>query len=107
MKSKKYKIKIGDQVQVIAGKEKGKKGEVLAINSKSDRVYIKDVNKGKKHIKKTFNQAGSTVETERSIHISNVLPIDPKTSKPTRVGYKQLEGKKKVRIAKKSGQELK
>ena len=107
MKARNFKIRVGDQVEVIAGKAKGGRGEILAINKTSERVFVKDINKGKKHIKKTATQAGTTIETERSMHVSNIMLVDPKTDKPTRVGYKKLADNKKVRVAKKSGQELK
>lgn len=110
------KIKQGDQIIVIAGKEKGKTGEVMRIISttsrgkgkeKTDRVVVKGLNLRKKHIKKGANQPGEIVTFEASMHISNIALSDPKTGKPTRVGYKKLDGGKKVRIAKKSGQEMK
>ncbi|QGS46023.1 50S ribosomal protein L24 [Mammaliicoccus fleurettii] len=95
-------IKKGDNVIVIAGKDKGKTGKVVATEPKKDRVVVEGVNIVKKHQKPTqFNPEGGILETEAAIHVSNVQILDPKTNEPTRVGYKFVDGKK-VRIAKKS-----
>ena len=96
-------IKKGDNVIVIAGKDKGKTGKVVATQPKKDRVVVEGVNIVKKHQKPTqMNPEGGILETEAAIHVSNVQILDPKT----RVGYKFVDGKK-VRIAKKSGEEIK
>lgn len=101
------KIKKGDNVIVIAGKNKGQKGTVTKVLTSVNRVVVGGVNKIKKHIKaKNKDSKGSIVETEASINVSNVMIIDPKSGKQTRVGKKEIAGKN-VRIARKSGQELK
>lgn len=100
-------VKKDDMVMVIAGKDKGKTGRVLACFPKKNRVLVEGVNLVKKHQKP--NQAhpqGGIITKEAPIHVSNVMPLDPKTGKPTRVGYKILENGKKVRIAKRSGEPL-
>ncbi|WP_414050780.1 50S ribosomal protein L24 [Macrococcus animalis] len=100
-------IKKGDKVIVITGKDKGKTGTVIEALPKKDRVVVEGVNIAKKHQKPTqMNPEGGIVEFEAAIHVSNVMLIDPKTNKPTRVGTKIEEGKK-VRVAKKSGEIIK
>jgi large subunit ribosomal protein L24 len=101
------KIKQGDQIIVISGKEKGKTGKVMRTIAEKSRVVIEGLNMRKKHIKKSNNQPGEIVTFEASMHVSNVALVDPKTKKATRVGYKYLDSGKKTRVAKKSGQELK
>ncbi|PIQ77933.1 50S ribosomal protein L24 [Candidatus Peregrinibacteria bacterium CG11_big_fil_rev_8_21_14_0_20_41_10] len=101
------KIKTGDQVIVISGANKGKQGKVMRVIKTADRIVVEKVNVRKRHVRRGPNQPGQIVEFEASIHVSNVSIIDPKTSKPTRIGYQKLENGKKIRIAKKSGQELK
>ncbi|WP_033827278.1 50S ribosomal protein L24 [Bacillus andreraoultii] len=96
-------VKKGDKVMVISGKDKGKTGIVLAAYPKKDRVIVEGVNIIKKHAKPSQdNPQGGIITMEAAIHVSNVMPIDPKSGKPTRVGYQVIDGKK-VRIAKKSG----
>ena len=96
----------GDKVIVIAGKDKGKTGTIQKVDPKSNRVVVENVNVRKKHNKPTQNNPeGSIVEIYAPIDASNVMLIDPKTKKPTRVGYKEVKGKK-VRYAKKSGETL-
>ncbi|CEE00001.1 50S ribosomal protein L24 [Caldibacillus thermoamylovorans] len=96
-------VKKGDKVMVISGKDKGKTGIVLAAYPKKDRVIVENVNIVKKHAKPSQdNPQGGIINMEAAIHVSNVMPIDPKTGEPTRVGYQVIDGKK-VRIAKKSG----
>lgn len=100
-------VKTGDKVVVISGKDKGKQGVVLKALPKKDRVVVEGVNMMKKHQKPTqMNPEGGILEIEASIHVSNVMHVDPKTNEPTRIG-KKIEDGKKVRIAKKSGQEIK
>ncbi|ATD31349.1 50S ribosomal protein L24 [Macrococcoides bohemicum] len=100
-------IKKGDKVIVITGKDKGKTGTVIEALPKKDRVVVEGVNIVKKHQKPTqMNPEGGIVEFEAAIHVSNVMLIDPKTNKPTRVGTK-IEDGKKVRVAKKSGEIIK
>ena len=99
---KKFKIKTGDEVVVLAGKDKGQKGRVLKIIKSKDRVIVEGVNVVKKHVKpSTENPQGGIEEKEAAIHVSNVALVDPKTGKPTRVGYEIKDGKK-VRVSKKS-----
>lgn len=99
-------VKKGDKVQVISGKDKGKQGIVLELFAKKDRVIVEGINIVKKHNKPSqANPQGGIVSQEAPIHVSNVMPIDPKSGEPTRVGYKVVDGKK-VRVAKKSGEAL-
>jgi len=103
MRKKKFRIKAGDKVMVIAGKDKGKVGKVLKVLPEKDRVVVEGVRIVKKHLKPTAsNPEGGIVEREAAIHISNVMLVDPKTGKPTRVGIKYENGKK-LRYAKRSG----
>ncbi|MCL2331561.1 MAG: 50S ribosomal protein L24 [Proteobacteria bacterium] len=99
------KIKKGDEVIVISGKYKGVKGKVLQARPAEDRVVVAGVNRTKRHIKPTQDKPGHIEDIEGAIHVSNVALVDPKTKKPTRVGYK-ITGDKKVRIARKSGAEV-
>ncbi|WP_323704109.1 50S ribosomal protein L24 [Mammaliicoccus sp. Dog046] len=100
-------VRKGDNVIVISGKDKGKTGKVLEALPKKERVVVEGVNIIKKHQKPTqLNPEGGILETEGTIHVSNVQLLDPKTNEPTRVGFKVVDGKK-VRIAKKSGEEIK
>ncbi|MDX9859405.1 MAG: 50S ribosomal protein L24 [Rhodospirillales bacterium] len=100
----KVKIKKGDQVVVLAGKDKGKKGEVLKVLPKDNRAFVQGVNMIKRHTRPTQTQAGGIVEREASIHISNLAFVDPKTGEPTRIGYKFLDDNRKVRVARRSGE---
>jgi large subunit ribosomal protein L24 len=106
MKHVKWKIKKGDFVEVVAGKEKGKRGNVISVDKKKERVYVEKVNLVKKHVKRREGQPGSISEQEAGIHVSNVMIIDPKTDKPSRIGFQILENGEKVRVAKKSGEVL-
>lgn len=99
------RIKKGDTVVVLAGKDKGKQGVVLKAMPKEDRVIVEGVNIQTKHQKQTQKEAAEIKHQEGPIHVSNVMLVDSKTKKPTRVGYK-VEGGKKVRVAKKSGNEI-
>jgi len=99
----KMKIKKGDRVVVITGRDKGKTGEVTRVLPKDDRVVVQGVNIVKRHQRQTQTQQGGIIEKEATIHISNVAHIDPKTEKPTRVGYKVLDDGRKIRVAKRSG----
>ena len=104
---KKLKIKKGDTVYVNAGNDKGKTGKVLEVLRDKDRVIVEGVNMVSKHTKpNSQNPQGGIVKQEAGIHISNVQLVDPKTGAPTRVGFR-MEGDKKVRYAKKSGEEIK
>lgn len=100
------KIKAKDNIIVIAGKDKGKKGKVIRAIPKEDRVIVEGVNIKKKHQKaRSKGQKGQVVEFAAPIHVSNVMIEDTKTKKPSRIGYKIVNGKK-IRIAKKSGTEV-
>ena len=102
----KLKIKKGDQVIVLAGKEKGKSGEVVQVIPSKERALVQDLNMIKKHTKPSAtNPQGGIVEVEAPIHISNLALVDPDSGKATRVGYK-MEGYKKIRFAKKSGKTI-
>ncbi len=100
----KLKIKKGDKVVVITGRDKGKTGEVKQVLPAENRVIVDGVNMVKRHTAPSTGNAGGIVEKEASIHISNVAYVDPKTDKPTRIGYKTLEDGRKVRYAKRSGE---
>lgn len=103
----KLHVKKDDNVIVITGKDKGKKGRVIAAYPRENRVLVEGVNMVKRHTRPNpQNQQGGIIEREAPIHVSNVMHIDPKSGQPTRIGYKVLENGKKVRIAKKSGQEI-
>ena len=104
--AKKFKIKKGDRVVVITGKDKGKSGEVLRMLRDKDRVLVQGVNMIKRHTRPSQTNSGGIVEREAPLHISNVAHIDPSTSEPTRVGSKVLEDGRKVRFAKRSGEVL-
>jgi large subunit ribosomal protein L24 len=104
--SAKFKIKKGDKVVVITGRDKGKSGEVLRVLRDDNRVVVQGVNMVKRHTRPQPGNPGGIVEKEASIHISNVAHIDPKSNKPTRVGYKLLEDGRKVRVARRSAEVL-
>ncbi|MDH3596398.1 MAG: 50S ribosomal protein L24, partial [Rhodospirillales bacterium] len=102
--AKKFKIKKGDRVVVTTGRNKGKTGEVLRVLRDADRVLVQGVNMVKRHTAPSQASPGGIIEKEASLHISNVAHIDPKTSEPTRVGYKVIDDGRKVRYAKRSGE---
>ncbi len=100
-------VKKGDVVEVIAGSEKGKRGKILRILKDQDRVIVEKINMVKRHTKPTqTNQQGGIIEREGKIHISNVLPVDPKTGQPSRVRRKRLEDGTRVRVTQRSGELL-
>jgi large subunit ribosomal protein L24 len=100
----KMKIKKGDQVQVIAGKDKGKRGEVLRVMPDDGRVLVQGVNMVKRHTRPSTTQPGGIVDKEAALHVSNVALIDPKSDKTTRAGYTFLDDGRKVRVARRSGE---
>lgn len=98
------RIRKGDTVVVISGADRGKRGEVLRVHPKDNRAVVQGVNIAKKHTKpKGMGQPGGIIEVEATIHLSNVKLVDPKTDKPTRVGFRVLEDGTKVRVAKATG----
>ena len=102
---RKRKIRKDDEVIVLTGRDKGKRGAVLRIITKTDRVLVEGVNVTKRHVKPTQTEPqGGIVEREAPIHISNVALIDPENDRPTRVGYKTLQDGRKVRVAARSGE---
>jgi large subunit ribosomal protein L24 len=100
----KMRIKKGDQVVVLTGREKGKSGEVLRVDRERNRVLVQGVNMMKRHERATQTSPGGITQFEAMLHASNVSLIDPDTKKPTRVGYKTLDDGRKVRFAKRSGE---
>ena len=100
----KLKVKKGDKVVVLAGKDKGKTGEVLKAFPRDNKVIVQGINMIKRHQKPSTVAQGGIIEREAKIHVSNVAHVDPKDNKPTRVGFKKLEDGSKVRIAKRSGE---
>ena len=99
------RIKKGDQVLVITGSDKGRRGEVLQVMPKQERALVRGVRIVKRHTKPTgMGQPGGIVEKEGPIHLSNLMLVDPKSSKPTKVGFRLLEGGVKVRVAKATGE---
>lgn len=101
----KLKIKKGDKVIVLAGRDKGKSGEVTHVNPAESKVTVQGVNVQTKHSKPSQSGPGGLVKIEAPLHVSNVALADPKTGKPTRVGYKTV-GDRKVRVAKRSGEQI-
>ena len=100
------KIKKGDKVVVLTGRDKGKEGEVLRVLIDQESFVVQGVSMVKRHTRPGAGQPGGIVDKEGTIHVSNVALIDPKSSKPTRVGFKILADGKKVRVAKRSSEVL-
>ena len=100
------KIKKGDKVVVLAGRDKGKSGEVIEVRPKEDRALVRGVNMVRRHQRQSASQEGGIISKEGPIHLSNIALEDPKDGKPTRVGFKILADGKKVRIAKRSGEQI-
>ena len=98
------KIKKGDKVVILAGRDKGKTGEVTKVLPTEDKVIVAGVNVVKRHTRPTQTDQGGIKEKEAAIHVSNVALADPKTGEPTRVGFKTLDDGRKVRVAKASGE---
>lgn len=111
-KKRHMKVHSGDQVQVMAGKDRGKRGRVLRVETKNERVYVEGLNMRKRHVRPqqtpegitqtTAAQLGGVIESEGPIHVSNVMVLDPKGGKPTRVGIERENGRP-FRVAKGSG----
>ena len=101
---KRFRLRKGDDVVVISGRDKGKTGSILQVIRSEDRVIVDGINMVKRHTRPSQNQPGGIVDKEAPIHISNVALADPKDGSATRVGYKFLEDGRKVRVAKQSGE---
>ena len=102
----KLKIKKGDEVIVLAGKDKGKKGKIVKLLPKLNKAIVSDINKVKKHQKPGNNEPGGIVEKEMPIHISNLNYFDPKLNQGVRIGFKLNKEGKKIRVNKKTGAEI-
>ncbi|MCU0820453.1 MAG: 50S ribosomal protein L24 [Beijerinckiaceae bacterium] len=100
------KIKKGDKVVVITGRDKGKSGEVLEVRPDEGRAVVRGVALVKRHQRQTQNQQGGIITKEAAVNLSNLAVADPKDGKPTRVGFKVLEDGRKVRVAKRSGEQI-
>ena len=98
------RIKKGDKVVVITGRDKGKAGEVLKVMPKEDRAIVQGVNMATRHTRPSPTSPGGRQQKEAAIQLSNLAHVDPKTGKPTRVGFRTLEDGRKVRFAKSSGE---
>ena len=99
------RIKKGDQVLVITGADKGRRGEVLQVMPKDERAVVRGVRIVKRHTKPTgMGAPGGIIEKEGPIHLSNLMLVDPKSDKPTKVGFRVLDGGRKVRVAKATGE---
>jgi large subunit ribosomal protein L24 len=100
------KIKKGDKVIVLTGRDKGRSGEVLEVRTAEGRALVRGINMVKRHQKQTAQQEGGIISKESAIHLSNLALADPKDGKPTRVGFKIMNDGRKVRYAKRSGAEI-
>jgi large subunit ribosomal protein L24 len=100
------KIKKGDRVIVTTGRDKGRSGEVIEVRPTENRALVRGVNLVRKHQKQTARDEGGIVSKEAAIHLSNLALADPKDGKPTRVGFKILDDGRKVRVAKRSGDQI-
>ena len=99
-------IKTGDQVMVIAGRDKGRTGEVIEVRPTEERALVRGINIVKRHQRQSAQQEGGIISKEAPVHLSNIAVADPKDGKPTRVGFKVQPDGKKIRIAKRSGAEI-
>ena len=103
------RIRKGDKVVVLSGRDRGRSGEVIEVQPRAERALVRGVNMVKRHQKQTAQQEGGIISKEMSIHLSNIALADPKDGKPTRVGFKTIgkgEDRKLVRVAKRSGVEI-
>ena len=100
------KVRKGDKVVVLTGRDKGRTGEVIEVRPDAGRALVRGVNTVKRHQKQTQNQEGGIISKELPVHLSNIALADPKDGKPTRVGFKFQPDGKKVRYAKRSGAEI-
>ena len=100
----KLKIKKGDKVVVIAGRDKGKSGEVLRVMPAENRAVVQGINMIKRHTRPRPGEPGGIVEREAAIHVSNIAHLDPSSNRPTRIGFKILDDGRKVRVSRRSGE---
>jgi large subunit ribosomal protein L24 len=100
------KIRKGDKVVVLTGRDKGRTGEVIEVRPSENRALVRGVNLVKRHQKQSASQEGGIISKEAPVHLSNIAVADPKDGKPTRVGFKVIADGKKIRIAKRSGVEI-
>jgi large subunit ribosomal protein L24 len=100
------KIRKGDTVVVISGKEKGKRGEVREVNPGEDRVVVEGVNERTRHARPTQNNQQGLYTFYAPMHVSNVMLVDPSSGEPTRVGYRLMDSGQKIRVAKRSGEDI-
>jgi large subunit ribosomal protein L24 len=100
------KIRKGDKVVVLTGRDKGRSGEVVEVRPSEGRALVRGINMVKRHQRQTANQEGGIISKEGTIHLSNLAVADPKSGKPTRVGFKLMKDGQRVRVAKRSGVEI-
>ncbi len=100
------KIRKGDKVVVLTGRDKGRTGEVLEVRTDGGRALVRGINMVKRHQKQSAQQEGGIISKESTVHLSNLALADPKDGKPTRVGFKIMNDGRKVRVAKRSGAEI-
>jgi large subunit ribosomal protein L24 len=100
------KIRKGDKVVVLTGRDKGRSGEVVEVRPSEGRALVRGINMVKRHQRQTANQEGGIISKEGTIHLSNLALADPKSGKPTRVGFKLMKDGNRVRVAKRSGVEI-
>ena len=103
------KVRKGDKVVVLTGRDKGRTGEVIEVRPDAGRALVRGVNMVKRHQKQTAQQQGGIISKEATVHLSNLALADPKDGKPTRIGFKFVgegDGRRKVRVAKRSGVEI-
>ena len=103
------RIRKGDKVVILSGRDKGRSGEVIEVNPRAERALVRGINMVKRHQKQTAQQEGGIISKELPIHMSNIALADPKDGKPTRVGFKTIgkgDDRKLVRVAKRSGVEI-
>jgi large subunit ribosomal protein L24 len=100
------KIRKGDKVVVLTGRDKGRSGEVIEVRPRENRALVRGVNMVRRHQRQTAAQQGGIISKESTVHLSNIAVADPKDGKPTRVGFKLLKDGRKVRVAKRSGEQI-
>jgi large subunit ribosomal protein L24 len=100
------KIRKGDKVVVLTGRDKGRSGEVIEVRPSEGRALVRGINMVKRHQRQTASQEGGIISKEGTIHLSNLAVADPKSGKPTRVGFKLMKDGRRVRVAKRSGVEI-